>query len=104
MGVKEAIEDKIKSKKVMVIAKSTCGYSIMAKNVFADYIKSGNLDKKDYGFWDIDGEKNCQAIQDELENMTGARSVPRVFINGKFFGGGDDVKAAASKGKLKEYL
>ena len=32
--------------------------------------------------------------------MTGGRSVPRVFINGKFIGGGDDTVAKASSGEL----
>ena len=30
--------------------------------------------------------------------------VPRVFIGGKFVGGGDDVKALHSRGELKKML
>ncbi len=32
--------------------------------------------------------------------MTGARSVPRVFIGGKFVGGGTEVKALKDQKKL----
>jgi len=39
-------------------------------------------------------------IQDVLKRMTGARSVPRVFINGKCIGGGDETAALQKKGKL----
>lgn len=36
--------------------------------------------------------------------MTGARSVPRVFIKGNFVGGGTDVKKLASTGELQKLL
>ncbi|EPB74690.1 hypothetical protein ANCCEY_06223 [Ancylostoma ceylanicum] len=39
-----------------------------------------------------------------IKSLTGARSVPRVFINQKFFGGGDDTAAAAKNGKLAQLL
>ena len=34
--------------------------------------------------------------------MSGQRTVPNVYINGKHLGGNDDTQAAASNGKLKE--
>ena len=46
-----------------------------------DQIKLIELDTRD------DGE----AIQDALLELTGGRSVPRVFIDGQFIGGGDDT-------------
>lgn len=47
---------------------------------------------------------NIIDIQDALGEITGARSVPRVFIGGKFIGGGDDTAAKASNGELKQLL
>jgi hypothetical protein len=44
------------------------------------------------------------SLQDALLEITGGRSVPRVFIGGKFLGGGDDTVAAAANGKLKSLL
>ena len=44
------------------------------------------------------------AVQDYLGEKTGAKSVPRVFIAGKFIGGGDDTAAAAADGRLKQWL
>ena len=44
------------------------------------------------------------AIQDYLQSITGARSVPRVFINKKCIGGGSDVKGLADQGKLVPLL
>ena len=36
--------------------------------------------------------------------FTGATSVPRVFIGGKFVGGGDDTAALARSGELKRLI
>lgn len=47
---------------------------------------------------------NIIDIQDALGEVTGARSVPRVFVGGKFIGGGDDTVAKAANGELKELL
>ena len=42
----------------------------------------------------------CSAIQDYLLKLTGARSVPRVFIGGKCIGGGSETRALHDQGKL----
>ena len=39
-----------------------------------------------------------------MKEKTGARSVPRVFVDGKFIGGGDDISAKSSNGSLKKLL
>lgn len=43
-------------------------------------------------------------LQDHMRSLTGARSVPRVFIGGKCVGGGDEVASLDAKGKLKPML
>ena len=43
-------------------------------------------------------------VQDALLKLTGARAVPRVFVDGKFIGGGDDTAAMARDGRLKTML
>lgn len=40
---------------------------------------------------ELDTREDGNAIQDALLELTGGRSVPRVFIDGDFFGGGDDT-------------
>jgi glutaredoxin 3 len=52
----------------------------------------------------LDKESEGSAIQDILLSITGGRSVPRVFINGKFIGGGDETAAAAANGTLAQLL
>ena len=44
------------------------------------------------------------AIQDYMQSITGGRSVPRVFVKGKFYGGGDETAAGARSGDLKKKI
>uniref|UniRef100_A0A7I5E5V1 Glutaredoxin-1 n=1 Tax=Haemonchus contortus TaxID=6289 RepID=A0A7I5E5V1_HAECO len=100
MGVKTFVDGLLKSYKVVVFAKSYCPYCKKTKAALeAQHIKPGALE------WiNIDGRNDCSEIQDYLQSITGARSVPRVFIDQKFFGGGDDTTAAADSGKLAQLL
>jgi glutaredoxin 3 len=41
------------------------------------------------------------AVQDELQALTGARTVPRVFINGEFYSDGSGTVQAAASGDLR---
>ena len=44
-----------------------------------------------YEVMELDKTPDGPAIQDIMLSMTGGRSVPRVFINGKFIGGGENL-------------
>ena len=52
----------------------------------------------------LDERSDTDAIQDALQEVTGARSVPRVFVGGQFIGGGDDTARKVSDGTLKQLL
>ena len=52
----------------------------------------------------LSGRSDCQTIQDVLLEMTGARTVPRVFVHQKCIGGGDETKALFKQGKLKDLV
>ena len=43
-------------------------------------------------------------MQDELGSRTGARSVPRVFVDGEFIGGGNETAEMAGSGELRKLL
>ena len=50
---------------------------------------------------DIDlSKEDCAATQDRLWNMTGMRTVPRIFIHGRSIGGKDDLVRIAADGDL----
>lgn len=52
----------------------------------------------------LDERQDGDAIQDYLNQLTGGRSVPRVFVGGNFIGGGDDTVAKQQSGELKKIL
>jgi len=103
MAAKTLVDAKIASKKVMVFSKSGCPFCTKAKAVFKTYLGDA-LSEEDYEVLEIGGLDNCGDIQDYLAKLTGGRSVPRVFINQKFIGGGDDVVSKDKNGQLKKLL
>ncbi|CAI4223108.1 unnamed protein product [Auanema sp. JU1783] len=53
---------------------------------------------------ELDSRPDCNEIQDYLGELTGARSVPRVFVNGISLGGCDDTASYAKSGRLHSLL
>ncbi|XP_015761622.1 PREDICTED: glutaredoxin-like [Acropora digitifera] len=92
------IKLKVSENKVVVYSKTYCPFCKKAKSAL------GETGLKDYVLFELDTMDEGDAYQDALKEITGARSVPRVFIGGKFVGGGDDVKALHSRGELKKML
>ncbi|CAF0880519.1 unnamed protein product [Adineta steineri] len=100
LSVSDHIQQLIKKYPVMVFSKSYCPYSKKAKSILSRY-KLGN----NYHVLELDQlPSKADAYQDELGKLTGARSVPRVFIGGKFIGGGDDTSALEKRGELVKLL
>ena len=78
-AVKGMVDGKIAGKKVMVFSKSYCPFCTKAKKVFDKYIKNGELSTDDYEVLEIENNSDCDAIQDYLKSITGARSVNIYF-------------------------
>uniref|UniRef100_A0A1I7Y2I3 Glutaredoxin domain-containing protein n=1 Tax=Steinernema glaseri TaxID=37863 RepID=A0A1I7Y2I3_9BILA len=100
VDVKNWINGLLASKKVLVISKSYCPFCHKAKAA----IESFNFVPGALEWIEIDGRDDMNAIQDYMAELTGGRTVPRVFINGEFLGGGDDTAAAKSSGLLEKKL
>lgn len=97
---KEFVLELINSTPVVVFSKSFCPYSRKAKQALSTY----RLPEPFYKIVELDTMEECIKIQDFLAELTGARSVPRVFVGGKFVGGGDDTVAAHKDGRLHQLL
>ncbi|OWF43114.1 glutaredoxin-like [Mizuhopecten yessoensis] len=97
MPTEANIEKTINDNKVVVYSKTTCPFCIKAKTA----LKEKGID---FLAIELDRLDDMSATQDILKGMTGARSVPRVFVNGKFFGGGDETTTAANNGTLAKVL
>ena len=76
----QLVQDKIKSKKVMVFSKSYCPFCTKAKDVLKKYLDSGELSADDYEVLEMENRPDCNQLQDELRNITGARSVSEPWI------------------------
>lgn len=102
-NTKAIVDGKIASKKVFVFSKTYCPFCSMAKNVLCKYVGK-DLDPADYEVWEIENEANCGEIQAALKDITGASTVPRVFIKGKCIGGGSETQALDNSGELEKML
>ncbi|XP_063594185.1 glutaredoxin-2, mitochondrial-like isoform X1 [Penaeus indicus] len=95
--VAEKVNEKIKSHCVMIFSKTYCPYCKIAKKAFSDI-------GVPYEVYEIDKQPDGAAVQDVLDNMTGARTVPRVFIGGKCIGGGTETRQLYKEGKLADLV
>lgn len=57
-----------------------------------------------FGLYELNQREDGDEIQDILGEMTGGRTVPKVFVNGNFIGGGTDVKKMYENGELQKVL
>lgn len=80
-----------------MFGKNHCKFCKQAKELLA------KMDKT-YTFMELEHRKDMDLVQNELEKMTGARTVPRIFVNGVCIGGASDLEELYNSGKWKEVL
>jgi len=93
----EFLDETIADHPVVIFSKTTCGYCDKAKSVF-DALGVG------YKTVELDSRADCSDLQDDLKRMTGARTVPRVFVDGQCIGGGSDTISMFKQGSLQKLL
>jgi len=98
---KTLIQNLLKDYKVLVIEKKSCPYCLLVRNVFSKYpVRKGQM----YSL-NIEGRPDCNDIQDYLEGvLTKKRTVPQIFISGKFIGGAKEVEILHKNGQLETIL
>ena len=100
MSVTAEIDQLIKQYPVFVISKSYCPFCKMAKDALNNYAIPSDKIK----IMEIDNLKNCGEIQNYMGQLTGGRSVPRVFIGGECIGGGSETSALHQSGELERRI
>ncbi|XP_003383007.1 PREDICTED: glutaredoxin-1-like [Amphimedon queenslandica] len=93
MAAKELVDKILKENKVAVFSKSYCPYCKMAK-------ASLNETGVKYYLMEMEDRPDCDAIQNYLAQLTGGRTVPRVFIGGVCIGGGSETQEMQRSGEL----
>ncbi|CAN2391811.1 Glutaredoxin 2, partial [Pristimantis euphronides] len=91
------VEETVSQNCVVIYSKSTCPYCKMAKDAF-------NSISVGYKAVELDELDNGRQLLDALHQMTGARTVPRVFVNGACIGGGTETRQLNQEGKLLELV
>ncbi|EFN72746.1 Glutaredoxin-C4 [Camponotus floridanus] len=94
---RDLVNELIEKDSIVIFSKTRCPYCKMAKEVFESL-------KKPYTAIELDNREDGQDIQDVLNEITGARTVPRVFLNGECLGGGTDVKKLYDSGELAKLV
>ncbi|XP_015516691.1 uncharacterized protein [Neodiprion pinetum] len=96
-ATRELVNELIASDSVVIFSKTYCPYCTMAKEVFDKL-------KHKYTAIELDSRDDGDEIQSILSELTGARTVPRVFVKGECLGGGTDVKKMFESGELSMKL
>ncbi|THU78913.1 glutaredoxin [Dendrothele bispora CBS 962.96] len=99
MAVKDVVDTTIDSNTITVFSKSWCPYCKAAKKL----LQESYGDKKTEVV-ELDEREDGDEIQSYLQEKTGQRTVPNIFVNKQHVGGNDAVQAAHKNGKLKELL
>ncbi|XP_052860831.1 uncharacterized protein LOC128267917 [Anopheles cruzii] len=95
--VAEFVRAAIAKDKVVIFSKTYCPYCTMAKEPFKKL-------KQEYACYELDERNDGDEVQAVLGELTGAKTVPRVFISGNFVGGGTDIKKMYDDGRLEKLL
>lgn len=90
------VEDLIKTKKVFVASKTYCPYCSSAKKLIEEVYPEAYV-------LELDTMEDGDEIQSVLAQISGQRTVPNIFINGKHIGGNSDLQALG-KSKIKALL
>merc|ERR1711862_975043 len=91
MSVKSEMDQLIKQYPVFVISKTYCPFCTMAKEALKNYAIPQDKIK-------------IMEIQNYMSQLTGGRTVPRVFIGGECIGGGSETSAMAQSGELERRI
>ncbi|SCU96479.1 LADA_0H01156g1_1 [Lachancea dasiensis] len=97
----QKVQGYIKDNKIFVASKTYCPYcQATIKLLFEDK----KLSEEQVFLLQLDTMKEGGEIQDALQEITGQRSVPNIFIGGSHIGGNSDIQALESSGKLDPLL
>lgn len=96
-SLEQQIQDTVSSNKVVVYSKTTCPFCAKTKELFSDMGVDATV-------IELNKRPDGPELQQALQDFSGQRTVPNVFVNGEHLGGNDDTQTAAKSGKLRELL
>mmetsp|Transcript_17840 Transcript_17840/g.20548 ORF Transcript_17840/g.20548 Transcript_17840/m.20548 type:complete len:118 (-) Transcript_17840:80-433(-) len=99
-ATRKFIQSEIDNNNVVIFSKTHCTYCSQTKQTFSSITNNNNGVK----VYELDKMKNGSNIQNELQKMTGQRTVPNVWVKAQHIGGNDDTQKAVSNGKIQGLL
>jgi len=93
-NVANFVKQAVNKRGVVLFTKDDCGFCSMVKGIFDEISVK-------YDEHELNSNPDGTQIQDYMQEFTGARSVPRVFINGKCIGGGTETRKLHKAGELQ---
>ena len=97
LSLEQHIQETISTNKVLIYSESYCGFCGRVKGLFCEMGVEATI-------VELDKIENGAAVQEGLLSLTGQRTVPNVFVNGKHLGGSSGTQEAARSGRLQELL
>ncbi|CAG9942410.1 unnamed protein product [Clonostachys rosea f. rosea IK726] len=91
------VQELINEHATIVFSKSYCPYCSNTKRT----LKQLNADAF---VIELDQDSDGSALQDALEDISGQRTVPNIFINKKHIGGNSDLQKLDKAGELEQLL
>ncbi|VIO87319.1 conserved hypothetical protein [Brugia malayi] len=89
------LEKMIQNHQVVLFSKTYCQYSIKLKHLIGKY----NI--RDKRIMELNLEPDMQLMQDYLKHRTGGiRTVPQLYVNGKFIGDYNTIEQKERNGEL----
>eukprot|EP00533_Pseudo-nitzschia_delicatissima_P001758 CAMPEP_0116104548 /NCGR_PEP_ID=MMETSP0327-20121206/14519_1 /TAXON_ID=44447 /ORGANISM="Pseudo-nitzschia delicatissima, Strain B596" /LENGTH=115 /DNA_ID=CAMNT_0003596817 /DNA_START=22 /DNA_END=369 /DNA_ORIENTATION=- len=99
-NMKDFINGEISANTVVIFSKSYCPYCKATKSLFSKSEFSGI----NVATHELDKRSDGSNIQQTLLDMTGQRTVPSVWVGGKFLGGNSETQGAYASGQLQSML
>jgi glutaredoxin 3 len=95
VALHKQLEEEIAAHPVVIYSKSYCPYCAQTKALFAAHFPHVDVQVRE-----MDQERDGARVQRMVLTLTGQRTVPNVFVNGKHIGGNDQVQRAFREGTL----
>jgi len=102
-GQIQSIDVEVNSYPVVIYTKTNCSYSKKAKSL----LDQEKLGYKERDLQQLEGKFNDREYEDYYNGLikkTNIKTVPQIFVCGKFIGGFDDLEALKNKRKLLDMV
>ena len=94
---KETAQAAIKASKIVVFSKTHCPYCRRAKDAITQLTPQ-------FSVVELDVVRDGAEQQAALLELTGQKTVPNIFVNGKHIGGCDSTLAAIASGEFQKLI